>query len=105
MSGDFSRCVKATVDAEPGINLLAVGQILSWNHYLDIWCRNQNAPRGVVEPKRLEDYMEILPGGLVREFGENVLFGQQFGYDGSDPTVIHPNDVISFVSSKSKTDY
>jgi hypothetical protein len=100
--GDFGRSFKAVVDSKPGINFLAVGEMLSWNQYLDIWCRSQNVPRGKVEPKTLQEYEEILPGGLGREFGENVLFGQQFGYDGGDPTVIRPSDVsqVSLNSAK-----
>jgi hypothetical protein len=66
---------------------------MSWNQYLDIWCHSQNLPRGKVELKTLSEYEEILPGELGREFGENVLFGRQFGYDGGDPTVIRPSDV------------
>ncbi|KAH8817185.1 putative NAD dependent epimerase/dehydratase [Xylogone sp. PMI_703] len=93
IAGDFGRCVKAVADSKPGLNLLARGQMLSWNQYLNIWTRSQNVPRGVVELKTLEEFMEILPGGLGREFGENVLFGQEFGYDGSDPIVIHPEDL------------
>jgi hypothetical protein len=94
VQGDFGRCFKAVVDSnKPGINFLAVGEMMSWNQYLDIWCRSQNLPPGKVELKTLQEYEEILPGGLGREFGENVLFGQQFGYDGGDPTVIRPSDV------------
>ena len=93
VQGDFGRCFKAVVDSKHGTNFLALGEMLSWNRYLDIWCRSQKVPRGKVETKTLQEYEEILPGGLGREFGENVLFGQQFGYDGGDPTVIRPSDV------------
>jgi len=94
VQGDFGRCFKAVADSnKPGINFLAVGEMMSWNQYLDIWCRSQNVPRGKVELKALQEYEELLPGGLGREFGENVLFGQQFGYDGGDPSVIRPSDV------------
>lgn len=34
-----------------------------------------------------------LPGGLGHEFGQNVLFAWEFGYDGSDPSVVLPEKV------------
>ena len=40
--------------------------------------------------------MEMLPGGLGRELGENVLFAMEFGYEGgNDPTVVRSQPVSS----------
>ncbi|KAL2826720.1 putative NAD dependent epimerase/dehydratase [Aspergillus cavernicola] len=87
---DFGRCVKAVADAQPGLNFLAVGEMLSWVTYLATWCESQGVQVGGYEEHTIESFMELLPGGLGREFGENVLFAQQFGYDGRDPTVVRP---------------
>ncbi|KAJ8097191.1 hypothetical protein POJ06DRAFT_283783 [Lipomyces tetrasporus] len=50
-----------------------VSESLSWNQYLDIWCQSQGVPRGKCDQASLE-----------KEFGENVLFAQEFGYEGCD---------------------
>lgn len=87
VQNDFGKCVKAVVEAKPGLNLLAVGEMLSWETILQTWCETQGVPAGGYEAHAIESFVELLPGELSREFGENVLFAQQFGYDGSDPTV------------------
>lgn len=74
------------------MNFFAVGDMLSWNEYLDIWCQSQGVPRGKYNQLALEKFEELLPGGLGREFGENVLFAQEFGYEGGNP-VTRPNEV------------
>lgn len=93
---DFGACVQAVVKTTPGTNLFAVSEMLSWNQYLDIWCQSQNVPRGKYNQISLEKFEEFLPGGLGREFGENVLFAQQFGYTGGDP-VVRPREVTTEV--------
>jgi hypothetical protein len=93
VQGDFGKCVKAVVEGKPGLNFLAVGEMLSWDSYLETWCNSQGVQSGGYEEHTIESFMNLLPGGLGREFGENVLFGQQFGYDGSDPAVVRPSDV------------
>ncbi|PYH43922.1 putative NAD dependent epimerase/dehydratase [Aspergillus saccharolyticus JOP 1030-1] len=89
---DFGRCVKAVADGPPGLNFLAVGDLVSWEAYIDIWCKSQGVPNGGYEQHTIETFEQLLPGGLGREFGENVLFAQQFGYDGGDPTVVRPSE-------------
>jgi hypothetical protein len=66
--------------------------MLSWTEYLEIWCQSQGVPRGKYNQVSLEKFEELLPGGLGREFGENVLFAHGFGYEGGDP-VVRPNEV------------
>jgi hypothetical protein len=93
---DFGQCVRAAVNAEPDMNLFAVGEMMSWNQYLRTWCESQNVPFGGYEQRTLDEFTEILPGGLGREFGENVLFGMEFGYEGgNDPTVVRSQEVSS----------
>ncbi len=90
---DFGSCVQTVVNAAPGVNFFAVSEMLSWNQYLATWCQSQGVPRGKYNQVSLEKFEELLPGGLGREFGENVLFAQQFGYEGGDP-VVRPREVI-----------
>jgi len=93
---DFGQCVRAAVDAEPDINLLAVGEMMSWNQCLKTWCESQKVPFGGYDELTLDQFEEILPGGLGREFAENMLFAMEFGYEGgNDPTVIRPQ-VVKF---------
>ncbi|EED17482.1 NAD dependent epimerase/dehydratase, putative [Talaromyces stipitatus ATCC 10500] len=89
---DFGPCVRAVANAEPGINLFAVGEELSWNRYLDTWCGSQGVLKGGYDEQSLDWWMEKLPG-LGREFGENVLFSTEFGYAGNDPSVIRPSQL------------
>lgn len=93
VQNDFGQCVKAVVDAKPGLNMLAVGEMLTWNTIIETWCKSQGVQSGGYEEHTIESFMQLLPGELIREFGENVLFAQQYGYDGSDPTVVRSSDV------------
>lgn len=97
--GDFGRCIQAAANAESGINLFAVGDMLTWNEYLETWCNSQGVPKGKYEEYSLEEMMEAIPGGLGREFGENVLFSIEFGYEGGESGILRPHQVSSpFVS-------
>ena len=90
---DFGYLVKAAVEGEPDLNIFAVGEELSWNQYLKTWCESQNVPFGGYDEVAYDDFTVILPGGLGHEFGQNVLFAIEFGYDGSDPSVTRPDAV------------
>ncbi|KAL3467924.1 putative NAD dependent epimerase/dehydratase [Aspergillus heterothallicus] len=90
---DFGKCVRAVANAEPGINLLAVGKMLSWKDYIETWCESQGVGVGEYRSHTIDEYEELLPGGLGREFGENVLFAQDFGYDGNEVGVKRPGDL------------
>lgn len=90
---DFGPVVKATIDGEPDLNVFAVGEEMSWNRYLKTWCESQNVPFGGYDEVAYDDFTVLLPGGLGHEFGQNVLFAIEFGYDGSDPSVVRPDAV------------
>lgn len=89
VQNDFDKCVKAVIDSKPGLNLLAVGEMLSWKTILETWCKSQGVPSGGYEEHTTESFVGLLPGELTRE---NAFFAQQFGYDGSDPTVVRSSD-------------
>jgi hypothetical protein len=68
------------VDAEPDMNRFAVGEMMSWSQYLKTWCESQKVLFGRYDQLTLDQFVEIRPGGLEREFAENVLFAMEFGY-------------------------
>lgn len=87
---DFGPCVKAAAEAEPNVNLFAVGDYVSWSDYLKTFCETQGFHYGGYDELLYEEFCELLPGGLGHEFCHNVLFAHDFGYEGTDPDVIRP---------------
>ncbi|GKT46034.1 NmrA-like family domain-containing protein 1 [Colletotrichum spaethianum] len=84
--------VKALVEVEPGKNLLGYGSLISWNKFAELWgqfhgvtCRFERVDRKVME--------EAIPGVFGEELADMHEYMSEFGYDGSDPSVIHPQDV------------
>lgn len=81
--------------AEPGKNLLGYGSLISWNEYAALWgkihgvtCRFEHLDRNVVE--------SAIPGGIGEELADMFEYIGDFGYDGGDPSVVHPKDVSVF---------
>ncbi|KAH6984348.1 NmrA-like family protein [Ilyonectria sp. MPI-CAGE-AT-0026] len=87
---DFGPSVKAVAETEPNVNLFAVGEYVSWTDYLRIFCETQGLKYGGYDELSYDDFCELLPGGLGHEFSHNVLFAHEFGYEGTDPSVIKP---------------
>ncbi|KAJ4855722.1 nmrA-like family domain-containing protein [Trichoderma breve] len=88
---DLGPCVKALVEqAPPNTNLFAVGEYLSWTDYLRIVCETQGVKYGGFDELSYEEINELLPGGLGHEFGLNVLFAFDFGYEGTEPGIVGP---------------
>ena len=69
--------------------------MISWKDYIKLWCEIQGVPNGGYQEITVEDYDKAMPGGLGREVGEMYAYAGEFGYDGSDPSIIHPKDVSS----------
>lgn len=90
---DFGPCVKAVAESEPNVNLFAVGEYVSWSDYLRIFCETQGFQHGGYEELSYDKFCELLPGGLGHEFAH------EFGYEGTDPAVVRPEQVfIHFMS-------
>jgi len=87
---DLGFCVQAVANAESDLTFFAVGDMLSWNQYVETWSRSQSVSNGGHEEFSREEFIAMLPPGLGGELTENVLFAMEFGYDGSDPAVIRP---------------
>jgi len=56
-----------------------------WGRLNGVQCR--------FEPVPLKQVEDAMPPGLGREIGESCLYASEFGYDGGDPSVVHPRDV------------
>ncbi|GFP55869.1 NmrA-like family domain-containing protein 1 [Trichoderma asperellum] len=88
---DLGPCVKALVEeAPPNTNLFAVGDYLSWTDYLRIVCETQGLKYGGFDELSYDEINELIPGGLGHEFGLNVLFAFEFGYEGNEPGIVGP---------------
>ncbi|KAL9102109.1 MAG: hypothetical protein Q9187_009164 [Circinaria calcarea] len=94
---DCGYFVRALVQSPPGKNLLGAGSFATWEEYLKLWCGIFGQKYGgydQVPLETMEQTMEqVMPGGLGREIGEMFEYAAEFGYDGGDPSVIHPKDV------------
>ena len=91
---DLGPCVKALVEkAPPNTNLFAVGEYLSWTNYLRIICETKGLKYGGFDELTYEELTEILPGGLGHEFGLNVFFAFEFGYEVTEPGIVGPGQV------------
>ena len=83
---------KALVDVAPGKNLLGFGSMMSWNEWVLVWarihgveCRFERLDRKIVE--------NAIPGGIGKEVADMYGYISDFGYDGGDPSIVHPRDV------------
>ena len=95
---DTGNFVLALIKLSPGKNLLAYGTIISWKDYMTLWAKILNLPGGSYKQVTIDEVDKIAPGGLGREIGEGWAAQGEFGYDGGDPTVLHPKDVsIDFI--------
>lgn len=90
---DLGPCVKAIAESEPNVNLFAIGEYVSWTDYLRTFCESQVLKYGGYDEVSYDTFCKLLPGGLGHEFGHNVLFALDFGYEGSDPAVVRPEKV------------
>ena len=91
---DTGYVVRAALQTSPGKNILAVGSMLSFADCLKVWCEVNKVPFGGYQEMPIEVFEKHIPvPGLGRELGEMFLFMDEFGYDGSDPSVVHAQDV------------
>lgn len=88
---------KALVEVAPGKNLLGYGTMMSWNEWVVLWgrihgvkCTFHRLPRQIV--------VDAIPGGIGEELADMFEYISDFGYDGGDPSVVHPKDVSRITS-------
>ncbi|PVH72206.1 NAD(P)-binding protein [Cadophora sp. DSE1049] len=89
---DTGKFTKALIQVAPGKNLLGFGSMISFKEFAAIWGR----VHGVKCSFQQIDRMSIeaaMPGGLGEETMDMFDFIAEFGYDGGDPSVVHPKDL------------
>ena len=89
---DTGAFVKGLVESPPGINLLGYGSLLGWEEYMQIWS-SMLGVKAMFEQIPESDYLTELPSNLAREIGEGHAYQAEFGWDGGDPSVVHPKAV------------
>lgn len=101
---DTGSFVHALVRSPPGLTLLGVGQMLSWREYTALWSRILGVEATYYEVPTT-DLAKELPEGLERELPEMALYMEEFGYDGGDPSIIHPTGLPVDCPTTSIEDY
>ena len=94
-SRDTGYFVRALVQVPPGKNLLGEGAMISWKDSLKVWCEIHNVPNGGYHSVTIDEYVKNSPLGpeIGLEFAEMYALMDGPGYDGGDPSIIHPKDV------------
>lgn len=84
--------VRALVDLPAGKNALAAGSFISFNEFWgDLWAKHVGV-KCVYERGDRKFYDENL-GYMGIELADMFQYIEEFGYDGSDPTVQYPWDL------------
>lgn len=61
---------------------------------LELWCEANQVPFGGFIPVPVDVFARFIPvPGLGMEIGEMMAFMDEYGYDGGDPSVVHPGNV------------
>ena len=88
--GYFAR---ALIQSAPGKNLLGAGTLITWPDFLKLWCETQGKTYGGYDDVSIETVDKAMPGGFGKEMAEMYAYASEFGYDGSDPSIVLPKDV------------
>jgi hypothetical protein len=91
---DCGYFVRALTQAPAGTNLLAFGDRMRWADYVTLWSKTTGIP-ATFEKTTVAEHAKLAPNGYGEEIAEMYAYAQDFGYDGSDPSVIYAQDVSS----------
>ncbi|KAG6856862.1 hypothetical protein H0H87_012679 [Tephrocybe sp. NHM501043] len=93
---DTGYLVRALIMAPPGKNLLGFGSLMSWNDYMKLWGKILGVGARYKQIS-VNDAAKLVPGdpktNMGLEVAEGFAYMGEFGYDGGDPSVIHPKDL------------
>ena len=89
---DTGSFIQALVQSPPGINLLGYGSLIGWAEYMRLWTSILRVP-GSFQQVSMEEYLKDSPPLLARELHDAYAYQGEFGWDGGDPSVVHPKDV------------
>ncbi|KFY46697.1 hypothetical protein V494_00361 [Pseudogymnoascus sp. VKM F-4513 (FW-928)] len=84
---DAGNFVKALTKLPAGTNLIGFGDRLTWSDYVKLWSKVTGVP-ATFEKTTVVEHSKLAPGGYGEEMAEMYAYAQDFGYDGSDPSVI-----------------
>lgn len=96
--------VLALTKVAPGKQLVASAGMLSMKD----WCDKVGQQIGATvkyEAMPREELEEMMPGGIGTELADMLLYYEDFGYDGGDPTAIYPDQLGVDVKYQTTDDY
>ena len=89
---DTGKFVRALVQAASGKHLLGVIEMATKERYMELWGEvNQVSARYREVPT--QEYEQMWPEPLKRELTETNDYIREFGWDGGESGVLHPNEV------------
>lgn len=89
---DTGPLVKALIGAEPGKNLLAFRELISFSEFAEIWGRSLGAKSKYVAVSP-DGHWTDMPESLKIDIEEAAAYLAEFGFAGGDPSIVHPEDV------------
>jgi hypothetical protein len=90
--GDAGYYVRAVAQVGAGKNVLAFSKRLMWAEYVKIWSEI-NGVDAKFSKTTVAEHDKLAPGGYGEEMAEMYAYAMDFGYDGSDPSVVYAQDV------------
>ena len=84
--------MKTLISAEPGKNLLAFRELMTFGEFAEIWGRSLGVKSKYV-PVSLDGQWTDMPDSLKIDIEEGAAYISEFGFAGGDPSVIHTEDV------------
>jgi hypothetical protein len=90
--GDAGYYVRAITQVGPGKNVLAFSKRLTWAEYVKIWSEITGVD-AKFSKTTVAEHDKLSPGGPSEEMAEMYAYAMDFGYDGSDPSVVYARDV------------
>jgi hypothetical protein len=76
---DAGAFAKRLTLVSPGENLLAFGDLLTWEEYVEMWSRVTGV-KASFERKTVEEHDSFAPGGYGEEILEMYAYALEFGY-------------------------
>jgi len=101
---DTGAFVKALVDLPAGMNLMGVSQFLSFSDFAELWGRTLGV-KARFQQVSAEEFVSALPEIARRELADTMVYVQEFGWTGGDPTVKNPDELGIEIKTTSVEDY
>ncbi|KAL6691252.1 hypothetical protein J3F84DRAFT_397770 [Trichoderma pleuroticola] len=89
---DTGYFVKALTRVPARKNVIAFGDRLTWAEYIQLWSKTTGIP-AILEKTTISEHAKLAPWGFGKEIAEMVAYAGEFGYDGSDPSVVSPQQL------------